>query len=158
GREAYLECLTVQLVSIHNRDNPTAAAPQDALDAPPSENRQSSVGVPKGQAVSWLSPLWIGIGIVTLIAATGGALFATKARGGTPRAQDPSVSRNCRVCGADILDGGDLCPKCRREAADALRQAAASRLQNGRALAPESTQQAVNRDEGNRHRAYEEEA
>src|SRR5438874_4231774 len=55
GREAYLECLTVQLVSIHNRDNPTAAASQEIAVAPRSENTQSSVLVPRGSANSWLS-------------------------------------------------------------------------------------------------------
>jgi hypothetical protein len=148
GREAYLECLTVQLAALHNRDNPTAPPPPDAV-APQSENSQPAAVV-RPRAVSWLSPLWISVGVITLIAATGGAVFATKHRRGGRRAQEASVSQNCRVCGADVPQG-DMCPKCRREAADALRQAAAARLQSGRPVPAEQTDE-------DRQRAIEDEA
>ena len=150
GRQAYLECLTAQLVSLRNRRKPNSTASQSTEVAPPSESDQSApLVIPEGTATSWLSPLWIGIGLVTLIAAIGGALLAVKGR---------RVSRKCRVCGGDVPQAGDLCPKCRREAAEALRQATAERSHHERALAEESGRQDRSKDEQRRQRAREDEA
>jgi DnaJ-domain-containing protein 1 len=71
--------------------------------------------------------LWIGATLVTLFAAVGGVLFAMKAR---------HVPRRCRGCG-DVPESGDLCQKCRHEAAEAVRGAALARADQQRAQAEE---------------------
>ena len=150
GREAYLECLTVQLVSIHNRGNSNPTASLEPAPAPQSESARSVAPlIPESQPASWLSPLWIGVGLVTLIAAGGGALLAVRGR---------RVTRKCRACGDDVPEAGDLCPKCRHEAADALRHATAERAEHDRAQAEEGRQQSERQDEERRQQAAEEEA
>ena len=84
-----------------------------------------------------------------MVAAIGGAYLAVKNR---------RAMRKCRVCGSDVPQGGDLCPTCRHEAAEALRQAAAERLGQARALAEEQAQQSAREEEQRRQRALEEEA
>ena len=149
GREAYLECLTVQLVAIRNRRNPSPRASEATALPLPSENAQPvRLAVPAGERSSWLSPLWIGVGVAALAAAIGSAFLAVKGRRAT---------RHCRVCGDDVPQAGDLCPKCRHEAAEALRHAAAERADHERAQVEEQHRQSEREEELRRRRAHEEE-
>jgi seryl-tRNA synthetase len=56
--------------------------------------------------------------MLTVFVAAGGVLLAVKAR---------RAPRKCRTCGRDLPESGDLCQKCRHEAAEAVRSAAAER-------------------------------
>jgi hypothetical protein len=150
GREAYLECVTVQLAAIRNRRGPDPQAAETAPLPLPSETAQPpTLAIPAGATSSSPSPLWLGIGVVTLVAAAGGAFLAVKSRRAT---------RKCRVCGGDVPQAGDLCPKCRHEAAEALRHAAADRADHERAQAEEQQQQRAREEEQRRQRARGEEA
>jgi hypothetical protein len=62
------------------------------------------------------------------------------------------------VCGDAVPQAGDLCPKCRHEAAEALRQAAAARANEERAKAEEQRRESEREEERRRHRARDEEA
>jgi hypothetical protein len=150
GREAYLECVTVQLAAIRNRRDPNLLN-SDAAPLPlPSETTQpGNVVLPARETSSSLSPVWIGAGVVTLAAAIGGAFLAIKRR---------RVRRRCRVCGDDVPQAGDLCPKCRHEAAETLRHAAADRAVHERAQAEEQQRQRAREEEQRRQGAHEEEA
>ena len=152
GREAYLECLTVQLVAIRNRrSEATTGASQGPLLFPPEpgESLQSaSPVVPESQTSSSRVAVWIGVALVALVVAGGGAFMAVKGRRQT---------RKCRVCGADVPEGGDLCSKCRHEAADVLRHAAAERADHLRAHA-EAQQRLTEREEELRQQRAREEA
>ncbi len=150
GCGAYLECLTLQLVSIRDRrSKANPSAPQEPVDLSPPESAQlPSLAVPVGETSSWLSPLWIGVTLVALVAVCGGALLAVKGRAAT---------RRCRVCGADAPEAGDLCPTCRHETAEALRQAAAERAGRERAQVEEQHRQSEREEELRRRRAHEEE-
>ena len=152
GREAYLECLTLQLVSIRNRlSEATTGASQGPLLFPPDsvENVQPSGLVTSGsEASSSRAALWVGVALVALVVAGGGAFMAVKGRRQT---------RKCRVCGAEVPEGGDLCSKCRHEAAEALRHAAAERADHLRAQV--DAQQRLNeREEELRQQRAREEA
>jgi hypothetical protein len=153
GRQAYLECLTVQLVSIRNRrSNANAGASQQSpvlFPPDPAENVQSaSLVIPESEPSSSRFPLWIGVALVALVVAGGGAFMAVKGRRQT---------RKCRACGADVPEGGDLCSKCRHEAAEALRHAAAERADLARAQVEQQRRQNEREEELRSRRAREEE-
>jgi hypothetical protein len=150
GREAYLECITLQLEAIRNRRNPSPQASDATILPVPSENAEpTSLAVPVAEPSSSLSPVWIVVGVVTLVAAIGGAFLAVKNR--------RIITRKCRVCGEDVPQGGDLCPKCRHEAAEALRQAAADRAEEERAHREELRRQSEREEELRQQRARENE-
>ncbi len=129
GREAYLDCLRTQLVALRNRRNRgRAVAPADAT-VPPLSPGGAPTDAPAAAAVQEsqapVSPgrsygLWIGVGLVTLVVAAGGVFLAMRAR---------RAPLKCRVCGSAVPVAGELCQKCRHEAADALRRAAAERAE-----------------------------
>jgi hypothetical protein len=150
GREAYLECVTVQLAAIRNHRDPSLqnsdAAP---LPLPTEATQPANQILPARETSSLLSPVWIGVGVVTLGAALGGAFLALKGR---------RTRRKCRVCGDDVQQGGDLCQKCRHEAAESLRHAAAERADHERTQAEEQQRQRAREEEQRRQRAREEEA
>jgi DnaJ-domain-containing protein 1 len=68
--------------------------------------------------------LWVvgGFSIVLVVAV--GALVAAKMK---------LAPTKCRLCGAKVPDRGDLCQKCRHEAAEVLRRAATERADEHRA-------------------------
>ena len=149
GQQAYLECLSVQLVSIRNRRrnaNP-AASQETALPAPP-ESVQSTTAIPESRTSSSRAPLWIGVTLVALVLAGGGAFMVIKSR---------RAVRKCRVCGANVPGAGDLCPTCRHEAAEALRHASAERAEQERAQVAEQKRQSEREEELRLRRAREEE-
>jgi len=153
GREGYLECLTVQLVSIRNRrSEATTGASQGPLLFPPdpAENVQSSGLVTSGgQTPSSNVAVWVGVALVALVVAGGGAFMAVKGRRRT---------RKCRVCGVDVPEGGDLCSKCRHEAAEALRHAATERADHERAQVEAEQRQKEREEELRQQRARDEAA
>jgi hypothetical protein len=150
GREAYLECVTVQLTAIRNRRDPNSQS-SDAAPLPlPSDTPQpGNLILPTQAKSSSRLPVWIGVGVVTLAAAIGGAFLAVTRR---------RVRRQCRVCGEDVPQAGDLCPKCRHEAAESLRHAAAERADHERTQAEEQQRQRAGEEAQRRQRAREEEA
>lgn len=150
GREAYLECLTLQLVAIRNRRSPNRQASEAAALPLPSENSEPpSLAIPASETSSSLSPVWIVVGVVTVVGAIGGAFLAIKSR--------RRSTRKCRVCGEDVSQSGDLCPKCRHEAAEALRHAAAERAGHERAQLEEQNRQSQRVEELRRRREREDE-
>jgi len=117
GREAYLECLSAQLTSLRNRRKAATPGPPQgtALAPPPVSAPSASPPPPARQPSSWSSGFWIAGTILTLFAAVCGVLLAVKAR---------RIPRTCRVCGGDVPESGELCQRCRHEAAEAVRSAA----------------------------------
>jgi len=141
GRDAYVACLSAQLVVLHNRRIRANPAPVEATDPPPESVSvpPESPAPPALQEPESAVGLWIGATVFTLFAALGGVLVAAKAR--------RAAQRQCQVCGKDIQESGDLCQKCRHEAAEAVRTAATERADQRRA------QEEVHR----RHSEHEEE-
>jgi len=151
GRDAYLECLGNQLVVLRNRRRPAKPAVPEAPALPPPSTSEppANPAPPARPAPSW-SRVWIGAAaLVTLFAAAGGAFLTVKARRVKPS--------KCRVCGEDVQEAGDLCQKCRREAADALRRAAAERADHERAQQDEQRRRREDEEEQRRHKARQEE-
>ena len=151
GRDAYLDCLAARLTALRakrSRGNPVAPLPA----APPPEQGQVStppVAPPVAQpAASRSWGLWIGVGVVIVLAAAGGVLFFLKTR---------RASHKCRVCGTDVPEAGALCQKCRHEAADAIRRAAAERAEQQRAQEEDARRQKEEEEEQRRQRAQREE-
>ncbi|MGE5244123.1 MAG: hypothetical protein ACM3SQ_07840 [Betaproteobacteria bacterium] len=134
-REAYLRCVDEQLAGFLSRRGLAGAGPQSApanaadaaaagapaLPAPAAPASRSSG---RGRA------LWIVAALVAAAGAAGGVAFLRRPR---------LVRGTCRTCGREVPGGGDLCPECRHEAAEALRRAAADRAQ-GPAAGPEEQQ------------------
>jgi len=140
GRDAYVECLSGQLVSLRNRGSRAGLDPSAPATLPPP-----SVSVPSASPASpaslaswWPYLLWIGAALLALGVAAGGIVLAMKAR---------RAPHQCRVCGMDIPDSGDLCQKCRHEAAEALRRAANERADHQRAQEEEQRRQHEHEEE-----------
>jgi hypothetical protein len=134
-REAYVRCLSDQLIALRNRRN-RSKQPASTETLPPSpaqaDVHATTVAAPVvTQAVSQPSSqsavLWFGAIIATLVVAGGGALLARK-----PRAREMPKTLKCRVCG-NVPESGDLCQQCRHEAAEAVRRAAVERVEEQRA-------------------------
>jgi hypothetical protein len=151
GREAYLECLSAQLLTLHNRRSPASPAPSEvAASLPPAVVGVPSAGPPvmPRQARSWLSAVWIGAAFLTVLVVAGGVLLAVKTR------RPPRI---CRVCGGDAPESGDLCQKCRHEAAEAARHGATERADQLRSLQEEVRRQSEREEEQRRLKRREEE-
>jgi len=148
GRDAYVDCLSGQLVSLSNRrsrakPDPSAAAP------PPQENAPSASPAPlPNSASSSSSGLWIGATLVTLGIAAGGVFLAMRA---------PRSPRKCRVCGMSLSNSGDLCQKCRHEAAETVKRAAAERADHQRAQEEEQRQASERQETQRRLKSFEDE-
>jgi hypothetical protein len=116
GRDAYIGCIINQLAALSARRAHAKPATAEAAVVP-SPVPASPANTPTPPRSGWPIVWWIGGGLVVVAGGAAGA-FAFTSRRPTSR---------CRVC-AVILDGaGDLCPSCRREAAEALRRAAVER-------------------------------
>ena len=150
GRQAYLECLSVQLVLIRNRRrnaNP-AASLETALPPQPESVQSVTLAIPESGRFSSRALLWIGVTLAALMAAGGGAFMVIKNR---------RAVRKCRACGANVPGAGDLCPACRHEAAEVLRHASAERADFQRAQVEEQKRQSEREEELRLRRAREEE-
>jgi hypothetical protein len=149
GREAYLECVTVQLAAIRNHRDPNSPnADTGTLPLPSNTRQPDNLILPTQEKPSSRLPVWIGVGVVTLGAAIGGAFLTVKRR---------RVRRQCRVCGDDVPQAGDLCPKCRHETAESLRHAAADRAVRERTQDEDQQRQRAREEEQRHQRAREEE-
>jgi flagellar biosynthesis GTPase FlhF len=151
GREAYLECLSAQLLALRNRRSRANPAASEAAAAPPPpvvSVPSFSPPAPVRQASSWSSGLWIGATLLTLIVVAGAVLLAAKAR---------RPPRTCRVCGGDVPESGDLCQKCRHDAAEAVRFAAAERADQQRAQQEEQRRLSEREEEQRRQKTRQEE-
>jgi hypothetical protein len=135
GRDAYLDCLGAQLNALRIRRNRGKPVPPPVVPPPPAE-RAASVPVappPESRASSsGFSGLLIGAIVVAAALMAGGAGLFLKTR---------RVSHKCRVCSSDVPSAGDLCQKCRHEAAEAVRRAAAERAEQQRAQEKEERRQ-----------------
>lgn len=150
GRDAYLSCLSGQLVSWRDRWNRAHPAPSQGTPIPSPSVSPAPDGPapPARQMRSWSSGVWIGAALVTVIVAAGGVFLAVKGR---------RAPRKCRVCGMDVSNPGDLCQKCRHEAAEAMRHAAAERANHLRAQEEEPRRQREREEEQRRQSARQEE-
>jgi hypothetical protein len=134
-REAYVRCLSDQLIALRNRRNRSKQpASTETLPPSPAQADVHATTVAASVATQTVSQpssqsavLWLGAIIATLVVAGGGALLARK-----PRAREMPKTLKCRVCG-NVPESGDLCQQCRHEAAEAVRRAAAEREEEQRA-------------------------
>lgn len=150
SRDAYVDCLNGQLVAVSNRRRGTKPAPSAAAaPPPPSESVPSETPAPAvAPASSWAPGVWIGAAVVALSVALGGVLLALKARRG---------ARTCRICGMGVPDSGDLCQKCRHEAAGAVKRAAAERAERQRVPEGERSRPGGHEDVQRQQKVFQEE-
>jgi flagellar biosynthesis GTPase FlhF len=149
GRDAYVDCLSGQLVSLSNRRN--RAKPDSSAAAPPAPQGIAPSASPASlpnPASSSSSGLWIGATLFTLGVAACGVFLAMKAR------RSP---RKCRVCGMNVSDSGGLCQKCRHEAAETVKRAAAERADHQRAQEEERRQGSEHLETQRRLKSFEDE-
>ena len=137
GRDAYLDCLGAQLNALRIRRNRGKPVPPPPVVPPPPAETAAAAAAPasvpaQGRALSGFSGLLIGAIVLAVALMAGGAVVLLKTR---------RVSHKCRVCGSDVPAAGDLCQKCRHEAADAVRRAAAERAEQQRAQEQEERRQ-----------------
>jgi hypothetical protein len=121
-RDAYVRCLSDQLMALRNRRSGAKPAPSSKVAVPPAsaEDSITILAQPAPSAPSGSGVVWTGVVVVMVLVAGGGVVMALKAR------QAPRI---CRACATNVPESGDLCQKCRHEAADALRRAAAERAE-----------------------------
>ena len=137
GQDAYVECVTARLIPLRGRgDRPAPDAAAAAVGtAPPSPASPPVEAPPAGPPASRVSGAWIAAALVAVVVvAAGGAFVTVNAR---------RKFGACRTCGVKLLERGDLCQKCRHEAADALRRATAERADQARAQEDEQRRQAA---------------
>jgi gas vesicle protein len=151
GRDAYVACLSAQLVSLHNRRNRANPAPSEATDPPPqSVSVPPASPAPPALPASQFPPgVWIGATVFIVLAAVGGVLMAMKTR--------RESRRYCQICSTYITESGDLCQKCRHEAAEAVRNAATERAEEKRAKEAARRRQAEFEEEQLRDRTRQDE-
>ena len=135
GRDAYLDCLGAQLNALRVRRNRGKPVPPPPVVPAPSA--ESAATVPPvaptvSQASFGFSGLLIGAIVLAAALMAGGAVLFLKTR---------RASHTCRVCGGEVPAAGDLCQKCRHEAAEAVRHAAAERAEQQRAQEQEEQRQ-----------------
>ena len=157
GRDAYLDCLGAQLLSIRNkRSRGTSPPAPEAAPLPTPAEIAAPGGAPPALpptafdlviVFAGSAGVWIGAIVLIVLAAGGGALFFLKTR---------RASHKCRVCGSDVPAAGDLCQKCRHEAAEAVRRAAAERAEQARAQEAEQKRQKEQEEEQRREKAQQE--
>jgi flagellar biosynthesis GTPase FlhF len=133
GRDAYLNCLNAQLVGVRNRRKPAARAPLDAASAeapPPPTDVPPPAPAPPPQP-SGFSAVRIAVASSMVVVGAAGLVVVLRKR---------RKAHQCRVCGGRS-ESGSLCQKCRHEAAEAVRQAAAERAEQQRAREEEARKQ-----------------
>ena len=124
GREEYVGCLSDQLIALSRRRNPAKRPASEETGVPTRFGDEPTVSVTPltlqtSRSVGW----WIGDAFTALLVGGGGGLLALKSR---------RTTRQCRACGV-VPESGDLCSKCRHEAAEALRRSAVERVEEQRA-------------------------
>ena len=149
-REAYLDCLSVQLTAVHNRQNRgKTPTPEEAVVASAATPEFSAVAASQQtpQASSLAVFALVGGSAAGLLVVGGVAFVALKSR---------RTTHLCRVCGIVVADS-DLCPTCRHEAAEALRRAAGERAQTQKALEEGERRQRESEAEEREKKARDEE-
>jgi hypothetical protein len=147
GQDVYVECLTARLTSLRGRSNP---APTEAV-AGSAASEEPAPAVPSPRSTppsSSRAVVWIGTGLVAVMVVAAGSAFAVR----NPKRRYGA----CRTCGVKLLEHGDLCQPCRREAADALRRATAERADQARVQEDEQRRQAARELEQQQFAAEEE--
>jgi hypothetical protein len=184
GRQAYVGCMSEQLVALSGRrararpavptakPAPLAAAPAapTARPAPPSappaqpaataeapiatsplpEATEAPTIPAPAAAPSPYSPLLVGLVIVGLSLMAVAAFMTMRARG------EEAAVRACRICGGDVQDSGDLCQKCRHDAAAAVKRASTERADQQHAQR-EALRQQEEEEKQRRLKTFEEE-
>jgi len=143
AREAYITCVSGELGTMRKKKAaPDAADAQDAAAAAPEPVVPPADPPPAPTASPWIGWLigFLGIGL----AAAAGGVVAMRVKASRHR---------CRGCGIKVPPSGDLCPDCRKQAAEALRQAAADRADHERAQQEEKRRE---EQEAEQRRAREE--
>lgn len=148
GQDAYIQCLSTQLVAMRGRGAPTKAEPPPAPAPPAPEPALVAAAAPPPAEPPRLPMLWIGGAAIAALLAGAGAFVALKSR---------RAYGTCRTCGKQLQERGDLCQACRHEAAAALRRASAERTGQARAQDEEQRRLAA-REIEQRQRARDEEA
>jgi len=151
GREAYVSCLASQLAAVQARWNHgRGAVAETATGAVLPVDEHAAAPTPSSGGNSQSSSrIWVVVSLTlaTLGAAGAGLMFAMKARARAPRM--------CRVCGTGVEGAGDLCAPCRREAAEALRRAAAERVERQRVTETQEREQREREEEDRQRHAQE---
>jgi hypothetical protein len=156
GRDAYVGCISRQLAALHTKRAGTAA-PAVAPAPPGTADPRAPTGTPAASDSSVPSsapppaagvPMAAWVGAAALVAALGGGVLMMRKR---------ARPTTCRTCGAAVGGAGDMCPKCRHEAAEALRRAAVERDERQRALAEEERRRAAFDEEQRQARAHADE-
>jgi hypothetical protein len=126
GRDQYIGCLSSQLMALSaSRVRATPPARAAAETVVPVDEAAVPVALAPDQP-GW-SSMTVGMAAVavTLLLAAGAlVLFRAKSRRAAPV---------CRVCGVGVPGTADLCTACRRDAAEAVRQATNQRAEQQRA-------------------------
>jgi flagellar biosynthesis GTPase FlhF len=149
-RQAYVECLSGQLSVISSRRARPAPALPAAAPTPAAAASPDNAALPA--ASSSPSIIWIGIGIGIVVLAASGA-FAIMQRRRAPG--QAAAANTCRNCGAAVDQPGGLCQRCRREAADAARQARAERVELDQTPLEDRRQRKAREEEAARLREQE---
>ena len=149
GREAYLDCLGNQLTVLRAKRNKNSSAAAPIMPVMIDDGSATPTAAAQSQSGSSSILLIGGVALFGLIAGGGTFLFLKTRR----------VSHTCRVCGDQVESSGDLCQKCRHEAAEAVRRSVAERAEQQRAQAEEAQRQKeqAQRDEEERLRKAREE-
>jgi flagellar biosynthesis GTPase FlhF len=113
GRDAYVSCVGEQLAALHARRMHAQPAAAETAAATPVVAPATDHPQPRTR---WSMVLWIGGGLL-LIGGVAAVVVMTRRR--------PAV--RCRGCAAVLQEAGELCPSCRREAAEAARRATIER-------------------------------
>ena len=149
-RDAYVECLSGQLMALSSRRSSATPAPSAAASLPPPTSASSANPPSSPPELSSPSSLFrIGFGIAIVLVGAGGAFIIMRRR----RAPTvPTAPSTCRVCGAAVPQPGGLCERCRREAAGAARRASAERVDQAQKNLEELRQQKARQEEDARQR------
>jgi hypothetical protein len=132
GRDAYVGCVSRELASLGPGETaPTAVTATTTARGPvaaPAPVAASVESTPRTASSStWV--IWL-IGLLAVCGGVGAGIAV--ARRGKP------AQHACRNCGTTVPSTADLCPDCRRHAAEAIRHAAAERAERERILHEET--------------------
>ena len=125
GRERYIACLSARLAALHDAgsvgspvihaDSASGVAPATSAVRTSPTATDTATGAQPSRAALWIV---VAFAVVAGLGSAAYLLFRSRPRRAT----------TCRTCGA-FTSKGDLCSRCRHEAAEALRRAAAARRQ-----------------------------
>ena len=127
GHDAYVACVSGELATMRTKKAAPEAAASDAAEPAPDASAPPADAPPPPPASSpwmvWLAG-FLGVGVL----AGAGGVVALRVK---------AARHRCKTCGAKVPPTSDLCPDCRKQAAEALRHAAAERADRERAVTDE---------------------